>query len=441
MTDASTAASGPTRELHGDATLAGDYAWLRLAVDGQKIASAAGEGPGVRQLLRELRERTLLEAAALPGAPLALDALHAALGEHVAAPRQAGRVAVAMSGGLDSAMALRSAIEGGFEAVGVTLRLWIDPRAPDAERACCSPSSVRAARALCHESGVPHVTLDLRQSFRDAVVEPFVEGYASGLTPNPCVRCNGEFRFAELDRFSQRIGAERLATGHYARIVEREGTLLLARARDDMKDQTYMLATLSPASLRRLWFPLGATLKRENRARAAALGLAAAGRAESQEACFLGGADYRDFLERHGVRAAAGPIVDAAGRTLGEHAGAWRYTPGQRRGLGLGGSERPLYVVRTDIGAGVVQVGERAALACRNVSCAPGALYTDDVRGEAKLRFRSPAVDASVEPVDGGFALELDEPVEAVAPGQLAAIYVDDAVVGAGTIAEVTPAA
>ena len=425
-------------ELHGDATLEGDYAWLRLDVREQRIERATGEGPGVATLRSELAGRTLLETASLRAEPLALEALHAALGDHVAAPLKGGRVAVAMSGGVDSAMALQAAIEGGFEPVGVTLRLWVDPSAPDTERACCSSTSVRAARALCHDHGVPHVTLDLREQFRSSVVDPFVAGYSAGLTPNPCVRCNGDFRFAQLDRFATRVGAERLATGHYARIVERDGQPLLARAHDESKDQSYMLASLTPASLNRLWFPLGGSLKRDNRMRAEALGLSAARAPESQEACFLGGADYRDFLERHGVGNKPGPIVDDKGHELGRHEGAWRYTPGQRKGLGLGGNRGPMFVVKTDASTGVVQVGSRGSLSCKHVRCDPGVLHTSDVRGEAKLRFRSPPVAARVHRRGTGFALELDEPVEAVAPGQLAALYVDDAVVGAGTIASAT---
>ena len=428
-----------TTELHGDATLAGDYAWITLSVSDQRILSATGEGVETAALIDEIRGRTLLDAASVAGGSLAVEALHAALGEHVAAPVTSGRVSVAMSGGVDSAMALQAAIDGGYEPVGVTLRLWVDPRAPDTERACCSSTSVRAARALCHEHGLPHITLDLREAFRSTVVDSFVEGYAAGLTPNPCVRCNGDFRFAELDRFAARVGAEELATGHYARIVERDGQTLLARARDDTKDQSYMLASLAPTSLARLWFPLGNTLKTENRRRAEELGLAAARAPESQEACFLGGADYRDFLARHGVRDRSGPIVDETGSVVGQHEGAWRYTPGQRRGLRLGGRAEPTYVLKTDVRKGVVRVGSRESLACRRVRCAPGVRYTGDVRADAKLRFRSPAVAADVRAAKTGFSLELDEPVEAVAPGQLAAIYVDDAVVGAGTIVSAPP--
>jgi tRNA-specific 2-thiouridylase len=178
-----------------------------------------------------------------------------------------------MSGGVDSAVAL---LRAGHSAVGVTLRLWLDPDGPDSERACCSPSAVIAARTLCHSRGVPHVTLDLREEFRRAVVGPFVRGYVRGETPNPCVRCNGGFRFAELLAFARRIGAARLATGHYARIVERDGRTLLARATDPAKDQSYMLARLDPRRLAQVSFPLGTQTKAETRAEAASAGLAAA---------------------------------------------------------------------------------------------------------------------------------------------------------------------
>ena len=423
-------------QLFGDVTLGADYAWLRLEVDDQLIVSVTGEGHGTGDLARDVRGLTLFEAAATPGEGLAVEALHAAIGQFVHAPSSEGRTAVAMSGGVDSAMALHSALESGHDAVGVTLRLWVDPRAPDTERACCSPTSVRAARDLCHARGVPHITLDLREAFRKAVVDPFVTGYTSGVTPNPCVRCNADFRFAELDQFARRIGASRLATGHYARIVERDGMKLLARGRDETKDQSYMLAGLTPAEIERLWFPLGDTLKRNNREHAEQVGLSAARKPESQEACFLGGADYRDFLERYGVGQKPGSLVDEAGHEVGRHEGFWRFTPGQRRGLGLGGGGKALYVLGTDARTGTVRVGARESLACRRVSCDRGVLHTADLRGDAKLRYRSPAVAAAVTRRGGGFDLELDEPVEGVAPGQLAVIYVADAVVGSGIIAE-----
>src|SRR3954468_20199582 len=206
-------------EAVGDASRDGRWALVRLAVEGDRIVSAEAEG-----LDRPLRGLTLLEAAAVGGDELAVDALANALGGVFRAAPAPGRVAVAMSGGVDSAVAL---LRAGSDAVGVTLRLWIDPAAPDSERACCSPEAVIAARETCHSRGLPHVTLDLRDEFRRAVVAPFIRGYAPGQTPNPCIRCNGSFRFAELLAFAERAGASQLATGHYARIVERDGARLL----------------------------------------------------------------------------------------------------------------------------------------------------------------------------------------------------------------------
>jgi tRNA-uridine 2-sulfurtransferase len=411
-------------EVVGDASRGGDWALVRLSVEDGRIAGAEAAG-----LERPLEGLTLLEAAAVGGDELAVDALANALGQVFRAEPKAGRVAVAMSGGVDSAVAL---LRAGPEAIGVTLRLWLDPHGPDADRACCSPEAVIAARRTCHRLGIPHVTLDLREEFRRAVVQPFVRGYAAGLTPNPCIRCNGSFRFAELLAFAERAGAERLATGHYARIVERDGRLLLARAADERKDQSYMLARLDPRFLERLWFPLGEQSKEETRAEAAAAGLEVAGRADSQEACFLAGGDYRDFLARHGLEPEAGAVVDEDGRELGRHDGVWRFTPGQRKGLGISAGE-PLYALRSDAMTNTVVVGPRAALATTTVHVR-GRVHVPLQRAEAKLRYRSPTVGARVEATDKGFKLELDRPAYGVAPGQAAVLYDDGAVVAAGTI-------
>src|SRR4051812_2271139 len=307
-------------EVVGDSARDGEVALVRLAVEGERIVDADAVG-----LERPLAGLTLLEAAAVPGETLAADALANALAQVFRARADRGRVAVAMSGGGDSAVAL---LRAGRNAVGVPLRLWIDPAAPAWERACCSPEAVISARETCHSLGLPHVTLDLREEFRRAVVGPFIRGYARGETPNPCIRCNGSFRFAELLAFAERAGASRLATGHYARVVEHRGARLLARARDREKDQSYMLARLDPRLLDRVWFPLGEQTKDETRAEAERAGLSAARRPESQEACFLAGDDYRDFLGRHGLATERGAIVDESGRELGSHDGFWRFTPG-----------------------------------------------------------------------------------------------------------------
>jgi tRNA-uridine 2-sulfurtransferase len=411
-------------ELFGDSARGTEWAAVRLRVDGGVIVDADADG-----VAQDLRGLTLLEAAAVGGETLPVDALANALAPAVRSATDPRRVAVALSGGVDSAVAL---LRAGEDAVGVTLRLWLDPDGPDAERACCSPSAVIAARTLCHSLGLPHVTLDLREEFRRAVVTPFVRGYARGETPNPCIRCNGGFRFAELLAFARRVGAARLATGHYARITEYAGRLLLARAADPAKDQSYMLARLDPRLLDRIVFPLGDQTKDDTRAEAAAAGLAVAGRAESQEACFLAGDDYRAFLARHGLRPQAGALVDESGRTVGEHDGYWRFTAGQRRGLGVAAAE-PLYALGADARTNTVVVGPREALARRRVS-ARGRLFTASTRVEAKLRYRSPGVAATVEPTASGFRLRLDEPAYGVARGQAAVLYDGDVVVGSGLV-------
>ena len=415
------------RELIGDSARGADYAAVRLRVDGDRIVDADADG-----LAADVRGLTLLEAAAVGGETLAVDALANAIAPAFRAAPDPRRVAVGVSGGVDSAVAL---LKAGPQAVGVTLRLWLDPRGPDAERACCSPSAVLAARDTCHALGLPHVTLDLREPFRRAVVDPFVRGYARGETPNPCIRCNGGFRFAQLLAFAKRAGAARLATGHYARIVERDGQLLLARAIDERKDQSYMLATVDPRFLDRLWFPLGEQTKEQTRAEAAAAGLAVAQRAESQEACFLAGDDYRAFLARQGLTAQEGPIVDTTGARVGTHDGYWRFTPGQRRGLGVAAAE-PLYALATDARANTVTVGPRAALATTTVA-ARGRLRTGATSVAAKLRYRSPAVAAQVEPTAAGFRLRLAEPAYGVARGQAAVLYDGDVVVGSGLVTSV----
>jgi tRNA-uridine 2-sulfurtransferase len=422
-----------TRELVGNVARDGDLAWVRLTVLGQQIARAAGEGPGLAGLLREVEGRTLLDAASVPGEPLAADALHDALGPAVSAAASDERVAVAMSGGVDSAVALLRVRDAGHDPVGVTLRLWTDPAGKDSERVCCSPSSVIAAREACQALGFAHLTLDLREPFRKAVVDPFVRGYARGETPNPCVRCNGSFRFGALLAFAKRIGASRLATGHYVRIAEHRGRLLLARGADPDKDQSYMLARLDPRFLPRVWFPLGEQGKDETRAEARAAGLAAATRPESQEACFLAGDDYRDFLSRRGLESREGPVLDAEGRELGRHDGFWRFTPGQRRGLGVATGE-PVYALKTDPGTNAVFVGSRESLARREVSSGTGRLFVPAERVEAKLRYRSPASNATVSQLARGFRLRLDEPAYGVAVGQAAVLYEEDAIVGAGLI-------
>ncbi len=411
-------------ELIGDSARGSEFAFVRVCLNGDRIVDA--DAPGLAQPLAGL---TLLEAAAVGGETLAVDALANAIGPVFYAPRSPGRIAVAMSGGVDSAVALLKSLPN---AIGVTLRLWLDPDGPDAERACCSPEAVLAARETCHALSVPHVTLDLREEFLRAVVDPFVAGYGRGETPNPCINCNGGFRFGHLLAFARRAGADTLVTGHYARIVEHRGRRLLARGADPGKDQSYMLARLDPARLDRIRFPLGEQTKEQTRAEAARAGLSAAGRRESQEACFLAGDDYRNFLVRRGLDATPGSIVDEDGRELGRHTGHWQFTPGQRRGLGVSARE-PLYALRSDARTNTVVIGPREALARTSLD-ADGRMYVHLNRAQAKLRYQSEPVGAGIEEIEHGFRLELDRPAYGVAAGQAAVLYEDSVVVGAGRI-------
>ncbi len=356
------------------------------------------------------------------------------------ASRPSRRVAVAMSGGVDSAVAALLAREQGAEVVGVTVKLWTDPKT-DGAKACCSPEAVLGARALAHQLGIPHFTLDLEEDFRRRVVERFVGGYAEGRTPNPCILCNGEVRLAAMVDLAERAGADRLLTGHYARIVEDAEGPLLAPAADRAKDQSYMLAALPPELLGRLGFPLTELTKAEVREIAARHGLAVARKAESQDLCFLAGQGKRGFLRRHGgLREREGAVVDSAGRTLGRHRGHHEFTVGQRRGIGVSAPEA-LYVLATDAATNTVTVGTRAELERRSVRVRDAVLHRDGGEVDTvKLRYRSRALPATVSAAGRGrhpvLEVELGEAFAGVAPGQTAVLMAGERIVGHGTIAD-----
>jgi tRNA-specific 2-thiouridylase len=341
---------------------------------------------------------------------------------------------------VDSAVAaLLSARDS--ETVAVTLELWADQE-NDAERSCCSASAVSQARALAHSMGLPHFTIDLREEFRTGVVEPFIAGYAGGETPNPCVGCNGHVRLDAMIEFADRLGCARLATGHYARIHDdpEDGGPLLRVAADQAKDQTYMLSALSPRSLSCMRFPLGELRKPEVRELAAAAGLPVAAKADSQDLCFLAGTSRARFLARHGgVGERPGAIVDRRGTELGRHDGQHLFTVGQRRGLGVAGSE-PLYVLDKDAPGNRVVVGPLAALRRSRVKLRGVRLHTAGGRVDrVKLRYRSrplsAQLDGAVPPGRHAEAtVELAQPVDGAAPGQLACLMDGELVVGWGTI-------
>jgi tRNA-specific 2-thiouridylase len=386
-----------------------------------------------------------LSPAKRHAAELAADALARALG---AAVRQRGSIAhsprtlVAMSGGVDSAVAaLLCAREG--ETVAVTLELWSDPE-NDGERSCCSASAVAQARALAHDMGMAHFTVDLRDEFRAGVVEPFIAGFAAGETPNPCVGCNGHVRLDAMLELADRLGCAHLATGHYARIAESDDARgpLLRTAADPAKDQTYMLAALSAMSLARLRFPLGELTKPEARAIAAQAGLPVASKLDSQDLCFMAGTDRSRFLARHGgIDDAPGAIVDTSGNVVGRHDGQHRFTVGQRRGLGIAAPGEALYVLDKDAGSNRVIVGPRRALQTASVPVRHVRLHREGGRVDrVKLRYRSRPIMCAIadEQHDPGrhaaLTLDLEQPVDGAAPGQLACLMDGDLVIGWGTI-------
>ena len=305
-----------------------------LLADGAPLLDAARIGPD--EIMAELGG---LSPGKRHAADLAADALHRALSKAwaetgVTIPGAPGRTLVAMSGGVDSAAAALLARREGGEVVAVTLKLWAD-QGVDGTKSCCSPEAVIGARALAHSMGFPHLTLDLQDRFRDAVVGDFLTEHGRGRTPNPCVRCNGLVRFDAMLALAARVGAGTLVTGHYARIEpDREGPLL-TRAVDEGKDQTYMLAGLDPAQLERVRFPLGELTKPEVRALAREAGLPVADKRESQDLCFLAGTSRERFLARHGeLREEPGELVDTAGRVVGRHDGHRGSRSASARGYG-----------------------------------------------------------------------------------------------------------
>jgi tRNA-specific 2-thiouridylase len=408
---------------------------------------------GAAQIGADLIARELggLSAAKRHAAELAADALHRALGaaarERAALAPVAQRTLVAMSGGVDSAVAALLLAEEGAQAVGVTLELWSDAE-NDGDLSCCSAQAVRGARELAHGLAMPHLSIDLRAEFRAGVVEQWLSDHAAGETPNPCVRCNGNVRLDAMLELAERLGAEALATGHYARVHEgspqeagaEEDRPLLRIAADEGKDQSYVLAALAPESLARLRFPLGGMRKAGVRELASSAGLAVARRRDSQDLCFLAGTRQGAFLERHGgLGQRSGPILDEDGEVLGEHGGAHVFTVGQRHGLGIGGAH-PLYVLATDARANSVTVGPRSALLARRVSVRELTLHRDGgcVDGvRVRSHGRRLACRLGQDLRAGRHArasVELHEPAERTAPGQLACLYAGELVVGHGTI-------
>lgn len=361
------------------------------------------------------------------------------------------KILAALSGGVDSAVAAALLQEEGYEVIGVTLLLWEGKTASSASstdsRHCRVADVVHDARCIADRLGITHHVIDVRSNFRCKVVNPFIEQYRRGRTPNPCVCCNRELKFATLLEKTEELGAELLATGHYARVEHcfRCNRYLLRKGCDPEKDQSYMLFNLSQSQLARCVFPLGKMSKGEVYRQAAQRDLALPGKRDSQEICFIPGDNYREFLQNQGIGESPGPIVNRSGTVLGTHRGIHAYTVGQRRGLGLE-SGGPHYVLEIRADDNTLVVGNKGELVRSgmivdrlNPIAVPD--FSAVKRAAVKIRYRSPEVPASLELLneDAALRVRFDRPRPAIAPGQAAVFYRDDLVLGGGIIRKVDP--
>lgn len=352
------------------------------------------------------------------------------------------KVLVGMSGGVDSSVTAHLLMQQGFEVEGLSFILW-EARNRQSFSACCSLEATNSASQTAEKLGISHTALDVRGAFIDKVIEPFVRAYTKGMTPNPCILCNRYVKFPFLLREADRRGADYIATGHYARVTKEQSednTYFLKRGVDLKKDQSYVLYMLGQDALRRLLLPLGDFRKEEVRTTARLLSLAAADRPESQEICFVEDKNYCRFIEQLLPFAGEpGPILDTKGKVLGAHKGIFRYTIGQRKGLGIS-SPAPFYVIKIDATNNAIHVGSQKEIKNRNIfvedihwCLAPG---DSSFRATVKVRSMMEAKPAFIELHNKGALVLFDEPQWAPAPGQSAVFYEEDLVLGGGIIAE-----
>jgi len=350
------------------------------------------------------------------------------------------KVAVAMSGGVDSSVAAALLKQQGYDVSGVMLRLWSQPGKEDSNR-CCTPDSLALARRVAAKLDIPFYVVDAKDIFRNTVVQFFIDEYARGVTPNPCLVCNRRIRWEFLLNHALALGADFLATGHYARKQkDKGGRMKLLRGVDRSKDQSYVLYVLDQEKLARALFPNGEYEKTQIRRLAESLGLPTASRADSQDLCFLAGEDYRDFLRRNAPRVGVpGQIITLQGDVLGEHQGLAFYTIGQRKGLGLS-SPHPLYVIAKDPLRNTLTVGLQDelgsdALTVVDVNWITGEPPAGPFRAEVKIRYNARVAWAEVTPLNGGQAkVRFDEPQRGITAGQAAVFYDGDLVLGGGII-------
>ena len=346
------------------------------------------------------------------------------------------RVVVGMSGGVDSSVAAALLVEQGYEVIGITMRLWTESRPEEytGRSQCCAIEDIGDARRVAQRLGIPHYTLNLERPFRQFVVDPFIEQYARGQTPNPCLDCNTFIKFDAFLKRASALGAGWIATGHYARrTLDAAGRPQLLRGVDAQKDQTYFLYTLSAEALAMTKFPVGGLRKSDVRVVAARHGLAIAEKSESADICFVPGGDYRAVV---GARVADRPglLLDTEGREVGRHRGVQHFTIGQRKGLGLGGGDQRRFVTSIDAGTNTVTVGGADDLLVDQIQLS-GVRWLDEPRRRlsVQLRYRSEPVGATLS----GDRLTLDHRARAVAPGQAAVFYDGERVLGGGSVESV----
>lgn len=344
-----------------------------------------------------------------------------------------------MSGGVDSSVAATILVEQGYEVFGLMLRLWSEPGRESSNR-CCSPDSMAQARKVAAKLGIPFYAIDAQEIFYNQVVNFFIEGYTQGITPNPCLVCNRIVRWEYLLNHALAFGADMMATGHYARLRRSSGRIQLLKAVDQLKDQSYVLHVLSQEQLSRAIFPLGEFKKSETRQLAREFDLPVADRSDSQDLCFLGKEDYREFLKRNlHPEPVEGRIINTAGNVIGTHHGLEMYTNGQRRGLGLS-SPTPLYVIKKDRQLNVLVVGTkdellRSGMRVKNLNWVSIDPTLKPFYAQVKIRYTAKEMPAWIEPhQDGNAEVIFDTPIPGITPGQAAVFYQGETCLGGGII-------